>query len=157
MTTQTIATKISAQPNYNFTVNAERYNLGGSGIPGGSSTKYYPGDLALLVIKTNPYQLNQSVWRRRYYRKNPTTPYYYQESVELGSTSEQDGVFVNWAVIPDKSSLFGEYLDIYHVPNTSGPSDLLFFSICPTNEREVLLKKISEEVKEVSQEVQELL
>ena len=157
MNAEKIDPKISA---HSFILRAKRYNFGQFPFSDSDPSKYYPGDLAILAIRTKPFQLAQQVWRRRYYRKNSTTPYSSQGFTKIGDTSDQDGTFVNWAEIPNDPELFGDYVDIYHVPRERGETYILSFSICSFDEKENLLKeldKVSKEVKEVNQKVLQLL
>ena len=98
--------------------------------PDGYFPNYLPGQLAILVIRTGPNkQVNRKVYRKRRFRKLGEQNWVLQEDMLLGNTDE-NGVFIKYAYLPDDPNLIGDYQDTYFDPECSR-EDYLNYTIHP--------------------------
>ena len=83
---------------------------------------YKAGDLAVLLVTTNPPQPNQTVTRDRVFvlkRVPALTKPEFTYNVPIGTTSS-NGTFTNAIPLPSDSSIFGRYYDTYSVGGVKG-------------------------------------
>lgn len=136
---ETTAISLEDQPTLHCTVFAYRFQ-----------DRYYPGDVAVLIVKTAPVQPNQVVYRHRHFQKKGSI-HTYSTLRQIGRT-DRNGVFFNVVPLPNDSSIFGDYRDKYCVGSSSGCCSLeLSFTVCPQGELqfETIPQETNPEVPEI--------
>ena len=132
----------------NFTLDADR--------PDGHYPNYQVSDVAILRIKTDPQQPNRKLCRKRWFRKPGDHSYKYQGETDLRST-DSNGVSVQSTYIPNKPSIFGDYIDRYYICDCPAQYDLSIYSVTSKELMETKLAELSDQVEEPIEELKSVV
>lgn len=133
--------------NCDFSIDAAR--------PDGYFPSYQSGNVAILRIRTYPQQIKREACRKRWFKKFGERRWTYQGKTSLGYTDE-NGVLVRYAYIPNAPDLFGHYYDEYSICDCPN-KDNLTYTIGSQELTKPESAELSEEVKEPLEKVGSLV